>query len=224
LPLTAAQDHKRAFDGDEGPNTGGMGAYSPAPVMTPAMTERVMADIIQPTLAEMRKLGAPFRGVLYAGLMITASGPKLIEYNVRFGDPECQALMLRLESDILPVLASAAAGAIGATQLKWRDESAITVVMAARGYPGVYTKGTAIRGLEQAQAVPGVTVFHAGTARAADGTLIANGGRVLNISALGATVAEARDRAYTALRLIDWPEGFYRADIGSRAMQREIAA
>jgi phosphoribosylamine--glycine ligase len=220
VPLASAQDHKRAFDGDEGPNTGGMGAYSPAPIMTEAMTARVMDEIIGPTVAAMRARGMPYQGVLYAGLMIGADGPKLIEYNVRFGDPECQVLMMRLASDMLEALLATASGQLHRHKPRWRDETALTVVMAARGYPGAYEKGSEIRGLAEAGAVEGVTVFHAGTRR--DGErVLANGGRVLNVTALGRGVEEARERAYAAVARIVWPEGFYRRDIGWRAIERE---
>ncbi|MDI3306627.1 MAG: phosphoribosylamine--glycine ligase [Acetobacteraceae bacterium] len=218
LPLGAAQDHKRVGDGDTGPNTGGMGAYSPPPAFTDALREEVMARIIRPTLAEMAKRGTPFRGVLFAGLMLTDQGPKLIEFNVRFGDPECQALMVRLRSDLLPALLAACDGELHDFDLRWEDLHSMVVVMAARGYPGAYVKGTEIRGLDAAAAVPGVQVFHAGTARRADGAIIANGGRVLGITATGRTLREARDAAYRAVDAIDWPEGFCRRDIGFRAL------
>jgi phosphoribosylamine--glycine ligase len=218
LPLATAQDHKRAHDGDTGPNTGGMGAYSPAPAMTPELVARTMAEIIEPTLRAMRARGAPFRGVLYAGLMLTAEGPKLIEYNVRFGDPETQVLMMRLDADLVDLLAAAAAGDLSAlTPPAWRDDAALTVVMAARGYPGAYEKGSIIRGIERADAIPGVKVFQAGTALR-DGEVVAHGGRVLNVTARGATVAEAQARAYAAVDVIDWPDGFSRRDIGWRAV------
>ena len=220
LPFASAQDHKRAFDGDKGPNTGGMGAYSPAPIVDAAMTGRVMDEIVQPTLAAMTKMGAPYKGVLYAGLMLTASGPKLIEYNVRFGDPECQVLMLRLKSDLVPALLASQDGVLKSIDLRWYDEAALTVVMAARGYPGPYARGSLIEGLDAAAAVEGVEIFHAGTKRQG-GRILANGGRVLNVSAIGNTVGEARDRAYDAISRIRWPEGFYRHDIGWRAMERE---
>ncbi len=220
VPLVAAQDHKRVFDNDEGPNTGGMGAYSPAPVMTAAMCERVMEDIVNPTLAAMRAKGFPFKGVLFAGLMITAEGPQLIEYNTRFGDPECQVLMMRLDSDLLSALVAAADGKLGGVALDWKNETALTVVMASKGYPGSYPKNTEIRGLDKASALEGVQVFHAGTTRGGD-RLLATGGRVLNVTATGASVAEAQARAYEAVRLIDWPEGFCRNDIGWRAIERE---
>src|SRR4030088_962453 len=198
LPLASAQDHKRVLDGDQGPNTGGMGAYSPAPVMTPQMSKRALDEIVRPTIAAMKKLGAPFRGVLYAGLMITADGPKLIEYNVRFGDPETQVLMLRLMSDLVPALVAARDGMLGSFDLRWYGDAALTVVMAAKGYPGAYLKGSVIEGLEAAATVEGVEIFHAGTA--ADGErVLANGGRVLNVSALGATVGEAQGGAPAAV-------------------------
>ena len=217
LPLASAQDHKRAHDGDTGPNTGGMGAYSPAPILTPALEQEVMARIIEPTVRAMAAAGTPFKGVLYAGLMLTAQGPKLIEYNVRFGDPECQVMMLRLKSDLLPALLAVRDGALARFDLRWSDQPAITVVMAARGYPDAYHKGTPIRGLDQAAAVEGVTIFHAGTKRMAD-QLVADGGRVLNVTAIGASLNEARDRAYRAIDRIDWPDGFCRRDIGWRAL------
>jgi phosphoribosylamine--glycine ligase len=216
LPLATAQDHKRAFDGDTGPNTGGMGAYSPARAMTPALVERTLAEIVRPAIATMGKRGAPFRGVLYAGLMLTADGPKLIEFNVRFGDPETQALMLRLDSDLLPLLLAAANGTLAQQSARWSDDPALTVVMAASGYPGAYTKGTPISGIDRADALPGVKVFQAGTVLR-DGSLVASGGRVLNVSARGRTIAEARARAYAAIAAIDFPGGFCRSDIGARA-------
>jgi len=220
LPLATAQDHKRAGDGDTGPNTGGMGAYSPAPVMTPALIERTMAEIVRPTVAAMAARGTPFKGVLFAGLMITDDGPKLIEYNVRFGDPETQVLMMRLKSDLLAAMIATADGALDRFDLKWRDETALTVVLAANGYPGTPRKGTEIRGVEAAAAMPDVEVFHAGTRREG-GRLLADGGRVLNVTALGRTVAEAQARAYAAIAKIDWPGGFWRHDIGWRAVKRE---
>lgn len=222
LPLAAAQDHKRVGDGDTGPNTGGMGAYSPAPVMTDAMSKRVMTEIIEPTVAAMTKRGAPFKGVLFAGLMITADGPKLIEYNVRFGDPEMQVLAVRLKSDLLPALFATADGVLDTFDLRWRDEAALTVVMAAKGYPGQVEKGSEIKGLVAAAATEGVEIFHAGTRREAN-RILANGGRVLNVTARGATVAEAQARAYEAIAKIDWPQGFCRSDIGWRAIAREKA-
>lgn len=223
LALAAAQDHKRVGDGDTGPNTGGMGAYSPAAVMDDAMAQRTMREIIAPTVAAMAKRGTPFKGVLFAGLMITADGPKLIEYNVRFGDPETQVLMMRLKSDLLPALLASADGVLGTFDLRWYDDAALTVVMAANGYPGSPEVGTEIKGLAGAAAVEGVEIFHAGTRR--DGErLLAAGGRVLNISARGKTVAEAQARAYVAAARIDWPGGFYRHDIGWRAVAREKAS
>jgi len=220
LALASAQDHKRVGDGDTGPNTGGMGAYSPAPVMTPALTERVMAEIIRPTLAGMAKRGTPFQGVLFAGLMITAQGPKLIEYNTRFGDPECEVLMPRLKSDIVPALLAACDGMLDQVDLRWRDEAALTVVLAARGYPAKPETGSVIRDVERAEALDEVLVFHAGT-KLRNGDLVANGGRVLNVVALGKSVGEAQKRAYEAVDKIDWPGGFCRRDIGWQAVKRE---
>jgi phosphoribosylamine--glycine ligase len=217
LPLAAAQDHKRVGEGETGPNTGGMGAYSPPPVFTEALREEVMARIVRPVLAEMARRGAPFRGVLFAGLMLTAAGPRLLEINVRFGDPECQALMVRLRSDLLTAMLAACDGELADFDLRWSEAHSLVVVLAARGYPGAYAKGSVIRGLERAQAVPGVQVFHAGTARRADGALVASGGRVLGVTATGATLREARDAAYRAVDAIEWPEGFCRRDIGARA-------
>lgn len=219
LPFGTAQDHKRVGDGDTGPNTGGMGAYSPAPVMTPEMTERTMRKIIEPTMRGMAELGAPFSGILFAGLMISDKGPKLIEYNTRFGDPECQVLMMRLKDDLLVLLNAAVDGQLAHTSIRWRDDAALTVVMAARGYPGTPEKGSVIRGVEEA-ASDGVEIFHAGTA-INGGALVANGGRVLNVTALGGTVGEAQKKAYAALDRIDWPQGFCRRDIGWQAVARE---
>ncbi len=221
LALASAQDHKRLSDGDIGPNTGGMGAYSPAPVMTPALEARVMEEIIRPTLAGMAKRGTPFKGVLFAGLMITAQGPKLIEYNVRFGDPECEVLMPRLKSDIVPALLAACDGVLDSFDLRWSDEAALTVVLAARGYPAKPEAGSVIRGIDRAQALDDVLVFHAGTKQDAAGSVLASGGRVLNLVGLGKTVAEAQARAYAAVDAIDWPEGFCRRDIGWQAVKRE---
>lgn len=220
LPLATAQDHKRAFDGDTGPNTGGMGAYSPAPVMTDAMNARVMSEMITPTLRAMKAMGAPYKGVLFAGIMITKDGPKLVEYNARFGDPETQVLMLRMMSDVLPALIACADGQLKNFSLRWFDDVALTVIMATKGYPGDYGKGSVITGLDEAGKIDGVEIFHAGTATK-DGKLIANGGRVLNVCASGKTVSEARQRAYQAVDLIQWPEGFCRRDIGWRAVERE---
>jgi phosphoribosylamine--glycine ligase len=220
IPLTTAQDHKRAFDGDQGPNTGGMGAYSPAPNIDAALSARVMDDIVLPTMRAMKAMSAPYKGVLYAGLMITAEGPKLIEYNARFGDPETQVLMLRLMSDLVPALLASRDGQLKTFDLRWYPDPALTVVMAAKGYPGHYARGSVIEGLEQAAAVEGVEIFHAGT-KAAGGRILANGGRVLDVSAIGKTVGEARARAYAAVDRIRWPDGFCRRDIGWRAVERE---
>ena len=220
LPLATAQDHKRAGDGDTGPNTGGMGAYSPAPVMTPDMIRRTMDEIIRPTVAGMARRGTPFKGVLFLGVMITTDGPKLYEYNVRFGDPECQVLMLRLKSDLLPALVATADGVLANFDLRWHGDPALAVVFAANGYPGDYAKGSEIRGLEKAGESEGVEIFHAGTAREGE-RLLATGGRVLNVAARGKTVAEAHARAYAAIAMIDWPGGFCRKDIGWRAIARE---
>jgi phosphoribosylamine--glycine ligase len=222
IPLASAQDHKRAFDGDAGPNTGGMGAYSPAPVMTPALERRTMDEIVLPTINAMAAMGAPFKGILYAGLMIDREGPKLIEYNVRFGDPECQVLMLRLMSDLVPALIAARDGVLKAFDLRWYDEAALTVVMAAKGYPGSYAKGSAIEGLEEAAKIADVEIFHAGT-RAEGGRTLANGGRVLNVCGLGRTIKDAQARAYAAVDRIRWPEGFCRRDIGWQAVEREAS-
>ena len=223
LPLATAQDHKRVGEGDTGPNTGGMGAYSPAPVMTPELMRRTLDEIIRPTVDAMAARGTPYAGVLFAGLMITKAGPKLIEYNVRFGDPETQVLMVRLKSDLLAALLATADGVLDRFDLRWRDDAALTVVMAAKGYPGTPENGGEIRGLEAARAVEGVEIFHAGTRR--DGArLLAAGGRVLTVTALGKTIAQARARAYEAVSAIDWPGGFCRRDIGWRALAREKAS
>jgi phosphoribosylamine--glycine ligase len=223
IPLATAQDHKRAFDGDMGPNTGGMGAYSPAGNIDAAMSARIMKEIIAPTMWAVKAMGTPYKGVLYAGLMITADGPKLIEYNARFGDPETQVLMLRLMSDLVPALVASRDGVLKSFDLRWYAQPALTVVMAAQGYPGNYARGTVIEGLEAAAAIEGVEIFHAGT-KAEAGHLLANGGRVLNISATGKTVCEAQARAYQAISHIRWPEGFYRHDIGWRQIEREGSA
>jgi phosphoribosylamine--glycine ligase len=222
IPLASAQDHKRAFDGDRGPNTGGMGAYSPAPALTPELTRRAMDEIVLPTMRAMKGRNTPFRGVLYAGLMLTPVGPKLIEYNVRFGDPECQVLMPRLMSDLVPALLACCDGMLKNFDLRWYPDAALTVVMAAKGYPDGYAKGSVIEGLEAAAAVEGVQIFHAGTMAAA-GRILANGGRVLNVSALGKTVGEAQRRAYQAIDRIRWADGFCRRDIGYLAVEREPA-
>jgi phosphoribosylamine--glycine ligase len=220
IPLASAQDHKRAFDGDHGPNTGGMGAYSPAPALTPELAQRAMDEIVLPTVRAMNARHMPFQGVLYAGLMLTPDGPKLIEYNVRFGDPECQVLMLRLMSDLVPALLACCDGMLKNFALRWFPDAALTVVMAAKGYPERYAKGSVIEGLADAGAVEGVQIFHAGTIAAGD-RILANGGRVLDVSALGRTVGEAQRRAYQAVDRIRWPDGFCRRDIGFRAVERE---
>ncbi len=217
LPFGSAQDHKRVGDGDLGPNTGGMGAYSPAPVMTPALSDEVMRSIVLPTVSDMAKIGRPFKGVLFAGLMITQDGPKLIEFNVRFGDPECEVLIPRLMSDLLPALIAARDGQLKNFAVRWHDRTALCVVMAARGYPGEPLKGTVINGLDEAGRLQGVTVFHAGT-KQQNGKIVANGGRVLGITALANTAAAAFARAYEAVDCVKWPEGFCRNDIGWRAV------
>ncbi len=220
LPMATAQDHKAVGDGDTGPNTGGMGAYSPAPIMTDEMIARTLDEIIVPTVNAMKDRGAPFTGVLYAGLMITQTGPKLIEYNVRFGDPECQVLCARLEGDLLPALMATADGSLEEVDLAWKPEAALTVVMAARGYPGSYEKNTIIGGLETASSIDDVFVFHAGTRK--DGVnILANGGRVLGITGLGKSVKQAQEKAYSGVKAIKWPEGFCRSDIGWRAVERQ---
>ena len=219
LPLASAQDHKTAYDGDTGPNTGGMGAYSPAPVVTDALALEIMETIIQPTLEGMAAEGRPYTGVLFAGLMITEEGPKTLEFNVRFGDPECQVLMARWESDVLEALDAAAVGQLADIKLSWKEDTAMVVVMAANGYPGPYVKGTEIKMLEEANKVDGVTVLHAGTK--ADGDrILATGGRVLGVTALGENVSAAQTRAYEAVDVVDWPDGFCRRDIGWRAIDR----
>ena len=220
LPLATAQDHKAVGDGDVGPNTGGMGAYSPAPVMTDEMCQKTMERIILPTMRAMEQDGRPFKGVLYAGLMITERGPQLIEYNVRFGDPECQVLLARWQSDPLAALLAAAKGQLAGYEVSWSERAAITVVMAAQGYPGDYAKGTEIKGIAAAEAIAGVSVLHSGT-KLVDGRMLANGGRVLGVTAQGADIKSARARAYQGVAAIDWPEGFCRSDIGWRAIERE---
>jgi len=219
LPLATAQDHKRAHDGDEGPNTGGMGAYSPAPVMTQDRVERVIEEIIKPTVATMAERGTPFKGVLYAGLMITNEGPKLIEYNTRFGDPECQVLMMRLKDDIVTLMMASVDGTLDRVSARWHDDPALTVVMAAKGYPGDYEKGSEILNLDAATGLDGVEVFHAGTRREG-AKIVANGGRVLNVTARAKSIGEARDLAYEAISKVNWPGGFCRSDIGWRAIGR----
>ena len=217
IALASAQDHKRVGEGDTGPNTGGMGAYSPAPVVTDAIARRTMDTIIQPAVAQLAREGMPFKGVLFAGLMIGADGPKLIEFNARFGDPETQAILPRIADDVLTLLDACARGRLTAPGVRLKDETALTVVLAAKGYPGEPEKGTPIDGLAAAGAVPGVIVTHAGTRRTADG-LIAHGGRVLNVTGVGRTVGEAAARAYAGVDAIDWPGGFCRRDIGWRAL------
>ncbi|MFD1252949.1 Phosphoribosylamine--glycine ligase [Devosia equisanguinis] len=219
LPLTTAQDHKRAFDGDTGPNTGGMGAYSPAPVMSEEVYRRSMDEIVLPTVRGMAQRGTPYAGVLYAGLMLTEDGPKLVEYNARFGDPETQVMMMRMQSDIVPLLHAVATGTLAGHSVEWKDAYALTVILATRGYPGNYGKGSEIGGVDGLDSDT-LTIFHAGTKR--DGErLLANGGRVLNVTALGASVKEAQERAYHGVDKIDWPEGFARRDIGWREIARE---
>lgn len=217
LPMGTAQDHKRAYDGDEGPNTGGMGAYSPAPVMTDAVIQKALDEIVQPTVDEMARRGTPYQGVLYAGFMIKDGQPRLVEYNVRFGDPECQTLMMRLGAQALDVLLACAEERLDSTQINWADDHAITVVLAAKGYPGSYDKGTVIKGLNALPSDSKNMVFHAGT-KAEDGKVLAIGGRVLNVTARGDTLSEARDRAYAMVDKIDWADGFHRKDIGWRAL------
>ncbi len=217
LSIGTAQDHKRVGEGDTGLNTGGMGAYSPAPVLSAEIEARAMDQIVRPTVAEMMRRGTPFQGVLYAGLMIKDGQPKLVEYNVRFGDPECQVLMMRLGAQAMDLMHAAAEGRLGETRVNWAEDHAITVVMAAKGYPGTYEKGTAIKGLEDLPEDSRNMVFHAGT-KAAEGQVQATGGRVLNVTARGGTLQEARDRAYAMVEGVDWPEGFYRRDIGWRAL------
>ncbi len=221
VPLVTAQDHKRVGDGDVGPNTGGMGAYSPAPVMTQDMIDFAMTRMIEPTLATLKADGMPYKGVIFAGLMITDKGPELIEYNARFGDPECQVLMMRMQSDLLPLLDAAARGDLSGASVTWHDDPALSVVMAAKGYPGAYEKNTPINNLDEAGADDSVEIFHAGTAEK-DGQVVATGGRVLNVTAMGPSVAQAQALAYAAVDKIDWPEGFSRRDIGWRALQREM--
>ncbi|KAL0651123.1 hypothetical protein Bca4012_093814 [Brassica carinata] len=228
IPLESAQDHKRVGDGDTGPNTGGMGAYSPAPVLTKEVQDVVMETIIHPTVKGMAEEGCKFVGVLFAGLMIEKKSglPKLIEFNVRFGDPECQVLMMRLESDLAKVLLAACRGELKGVTLDWSRDSAMVVVMASRGYPGAYEKGSIIRNLEEAERVaPGVKVFHAGTGLDEEGNVVASGGRVLGVTAKGRDLEEARERVYTAVGQINWPGGFFRSDIGWRALlQKQVAS
>ncbi|HTV90509.1 MAG TPA: phosphoribosylamine--glycine ligase [Stellaceae bacterium] len=222
LPLASAQDYKRAHDSDAGPNTGGMGACSPTPAMTPALEGEVMEKMILPTVRAMARAGRPFNGVLYAGLMLTDEGPKLLEYNVRFGDPECQVLMMRLKSDLLPALIACRDGILGEVDLRWYDDSALCVILAANGYPEPVTRGGDILGLDAAASDPDVKIFHAATRRD-NGRLVADGGRVLGVTALGKDVGEARARAYRAVDRIRWPDGFCRRDIGLRPGVRSAA-
>ena len=217
LPIGTAQDHKRAFDGDKGPNTGGMGAYSPAPVMTDAVIAKTMDEIVRPTMAEMARRGMPFQGVLFVGLMIKDGQPRLVEYNVRFGDPECQVLMMRLGAQLFDLLQAAAEGRLDQAQVNWADDHALTVVLAAKGYPGAYEKGSVIGGLEDLPEDSTHMLFHAGTAEK-DGQIVAVGGRVLAATARGATLAEAQAQAYKMVDMVDWPQGFCRRDIGWRAL------
>ena len=223
LPLASAQDHKTVFDGDKGPNTGGMGAYSPAPIMTEVLAEDIMVRIIRPTVAAMAETGTPYKGVLYAGIIVTEDGPKLLEYNVRFGDPECQVLCMRLMSDLLPALIATHDGVLDTIHLRWRKDAALTVIMATKGYPKAYETGSSIGGIEEATAIGAgdVVIFHAGTSLSESGQLIANGGRVLNVTALTGTIERAQALAYKAIDLIDWPEGFCRRDIGWRAIKSD---
>ncbi|MEO9895582.1 MAG: phosphoribosylamine--glycine ligase [Paracoccaceae bacterium] len=217
LPIGTAQDHKRVGEGDTGPNTGGMGAYSPAPVLTDDIATRAMNEIVYPTLKEMARRGTPYQGVLYAGLMIENGAPRLVEYNVRFGDPECQVLMMRLGGQVLDLLQAAAEGRLDKAQVSWADDHAMTVVMAAQGYPGAYQKGSHITGLDALPEDSANMVFHAGTTFD-DGRIAASGGRVLNVTARGANLSEAATRAYAMVDQIDWPDGFCRRDIGWRAL------
>ena len=219
LPLETAQDHKAVGEGDNGPNTGGMGAYSPAPVMTPQLCERARSEIVEPLVKAMAADGAPFQGVFYAGLMIANGAPKLLEVNTRFGDPECQAILPRLESDLFTALRAVREGQLSKIELTWRDQPSLCVVMASKGYPESYTKGTIIRGIDAAEAATNATVFHAGTSLV-NGELTATGGRVLGITSLGSDITAAQEVAYRAVEMIDWPGGFYRRDIGWRAVGR----
>lgn len=220
LPLAAAQDHKAAYDGDKGPNTGGMGAYSPTPIATPEICDKIMETAITPLIKTMAKEGCPYKGVLFCGLMIKDSVPTVLEYNIRFGDPECQVLMMRWKSDVLEALDAAAQGKLDDIQLDWHDETAMVVVMAAQGYPGAYEKGTEIKNIDQANTIENAFVFHAGT-KADDGKILATGGRVLGVTGRGQTVREAQATTYKAVDAIDWEKGFCRRDIGWRAIARE---
>ena len=220
IPFASAQDYKRVGEGDNGPNTGGMGAYSPPTIMTAELSKRIMREIVEPTLRGMNERGSPFRGVLFAGLMVSEFGPKVIEFNVRFGDPEAEVILPRLEEDLLPLLIACASGTLRGCPPSFCSDAALAVVMAARGYPSEPLRGSRIRGIEDAEALPGVVVFHGGT-REIDGAIFADGGRVLTIIALGNDVADARERAYAAIDRIKWPEGFFRRDIGWRATARD---
>ena len=222
--FATAQDHKAVYDGDKGPNTGGMGAYSPAPVIDEAMEQRVMREIIHPTMMEMQKMGRPFSGVLFAGLMMTKTGPRLIEFNARFGDPETEVMIPRLKSDLLTLLFMCSKGMLDGVDIEWHDYAALTVVMAAQGYPGDYQKGSVISGLERAATIPNATVHHAGTLQNLTGEIVANGGRVLCVTAIAPTITEAQEIAYKAVDQIDWSQGFCRRDIGWRAVVRDQAA
>ncbi|OHB26790.1 MAG: phosphoribosylamine--glycine ligase, partial [Desulfuromonadaceae bacterium GWC2_58_13] len=219
LPLASAQDHKRVYDNDEGPNTGGMGAYSPAPVVTDAVATEVIETIVKPTIAGMIAEGCPYSGILYVGLMIADGKPRVVEYNARFGDPEAQPLLMRMKSDIVPVLQACARGELGQASLEWHDMAAVCVVMASGGYPGSFEKGLEISGLEAAEGIGDLMVFHAGTALK-DGKIVNNGGRVLGVTGLGTTVAAAIDKAYAGVRVIGWPGVHYRNDIGKKALGR----
>jgi phosphoribosylamine--glycine ligase len=219
IPLASAQDHKAVFDGDLGPNTGGMGAYSPAPVVTPAIHEKAMAEVMRRTVDGMAAEGRPYRGVLYAGLMIDGDSVKTLEFNARFGDPECQPLLMRMKSDIVPILMAVATGSLEGVEIEWHDKAAVCVVLAAKGYPADYAKGDLISGLDQAAKVEELVVFHAGT-KSADGGVVTNGGRVLGVTALGGTVQEAIERAYQGVAKISWPGMHYRSDIGAKAIRR----
>jgi phosphoribosylamine--glycine ligase len=215
--MEAAQDHKAVFDGDTGPNTGGMGAYSPAPIFTPELKQQVIDQIMVPAVNGMRADGIPYQGVLYAGLMITPNGPKTLEFNARFGDPETQPLMMRMQSDIVPIMEACADGTLDKCSIAWKPDTAVCVVMAAEGYPGSYEKGRPIRGLDQADSLPGVTVFHAGTKQAGE-DIVTNGGRVLGVTALGGNVQMAIVKAYQAVGKIQWEGAQYRKDIGQKAL------
>jgi phosphoribosylamine---glycine ligase len=222
--FASAQDHKAVFDGDKGPNTGGMGAYSPAPIIDAAMEQRIMKEIILPTVHQMKKKGCPFSGVLYAGLMMTKTGPRLIEYNARFGDPETEVMLPRLKSDLLALLFACSKGLLDGIKTEWHKDATLCVVMAAKGYPGPYSKGSVIKGLDRAAGVQSTAVLHAGTKANEKGEITAYGGRVLCVTAMASTIAEAQRRAYQAVDQIDWPEGFCRRDIGWRAVAKEKAA